>query len=153
MFRKAFFVVVIPWMSITIREVNEYREKRFIKIWVEERFMWALEEKVPMPRWDILNDTNDEIMIPVSLAWYSYRVPGRLPSVAWSFTFWQDFTYIYHQDSSPVFERFYWWSQRYKCPRLAISRWLYDMHTWYYTGRWHTPRGVEYIDEYPELSQ
>ncbi len=54
MFRRAFFTVVIPWMRVTIREENEYRESCFVRYWVEERFIFALleerlEEEVQFP--------------------------------------------------------------------------------------------------------
>ena len=139
MFRNAFFTVVIPWMRVTIRAENEYRESCFVRDWVEERFFWALEEQVPLYR----SVYAESVMVPVSLAWYAWRFPARE----------EDFTFIYDQRSSGVFTWFDYQSYAHDCcPHTAVTTWLHEVHTWYYTGRWHTRKGVEFVKPYSNIA-
>ncbi len=130
LFRKAFFSVVIPWINKTFRGTNECRERFFVRDWVEERFLWALEEQVSFQRWDYVNAFHIDVMVPVSIAWYDNV--WRFDNVG------RDFTFIIDQNSSGVLKWFYWWrleyEHRYECPHYAVTRWLHDIYAWYYTG-------------------
>ncbi len=129
-FREAFFIVVLPWISVTFRGTNQRRERRFVRDWVEERFLWALEEKVIFQRWDYRNASHIDVALPVSIAWHDN---------VWRFdNNGRDNNFIIVQNSSGVVRWFYWWrlecEPRYRCPRYAVTRWLHDIHVWYYRG-------------------
>ena len=131
LFRKALFLVVIPWINKTFRGTNECRERFFVRDWVEERFLRALEEKASIDRLDFVNARIIDVMVPVSIAWYD--TVWRFDNVGRDFTF-----IIIDQNSSGVLKWFHWWrleyEHRYECPHYAVTRWLHDIYAWYYTG-------------------
>ena len=130
LFRKALFLVVIPWINKTFRGTNERRERFFVRDWVEERFLWALEEKASIERWDDVNARLIDVMVPVSMAWYDNN---------WRFhNDEEDTTFIIDQYSSGILKWFRQWrlcyEHRYQCPHYAVTRWLRDIYAWYYKG-------------------
>ncbi len=129
-FREAFFSVVLPWINLTFRGTNERRERLFVRDWVGERFLWALEERTIFRRWDFVNACFVTVVVPVSIAWYDD---------VWRFdNNGGDTTFIIVQNSSEILRWFSWWrleyEWRYECPHYAVTRWLYDIYARHYKG-------------------
>ena len=88
--------------------------------WVEERMLRALETHVPVYRYNFARRLYEEVRLPVTLAYHMGAAS------AWGFT------YLHLPRSTRIFTLFWWYNDVYPHPRIAVSRWLYDLYAWYY---------------------
>ena len=132
------FGIVLPY----IREMRQWREEYFVQAWVEERFLWALEEKVYA-----VSGRFGDVWMPVTLARYFYELRDLL-EVHWEDARDQDFLQIFpmsnfeppHYDD----EGFHWqgagmsynfiFRLDYRDFDDFESRWLNDYHWAWYNG-------------------
>jgi len=92
-----------------------------VRDWVEERFLFALEEFVPISRYSNLHCRMEEVMVPCSIAYYVYQLHNHYL-----------YSFIRVRGSSGVFTLYAWYNDGYDHPDVAVDNWIFDLYRWYY---------------------